>query len=600
MNKYILAFAIVALTAKADNLGLGDSVFANSETANQNISLGDFVGMDSRFIYGNIGIGRSAMEGTTNVMDCIAIGTRAGRGLSNCYGAVMIGNGVGANQFLPDSTSLNGHFFASPLAGGIFCINPTRAENFIDAPLYYKQGTLYINADVEMRNSLAITGIREIHGYDFYLAECGRDSNDGRTWKTPKRTIHAVWKAAKEIAEKEDFTCAVFPGTYWVESAMSSRELIGDGWPADDKTFVEYPKRVEFYSLDGKDKTTISAPLGNLDREDSEYVNLAMSLNDSWRKKESGSDSGLLGRGPLSDAYIPKFQSFHGFTFKRFASTYKESLTNGDYGRTCPAFLGMRFYDCNIEECIFWDPALWGAVAGCVFERTNIRNCEFIHSGGSSHMTRIFLGCSFKDSTITDCTITHPEDETKSMYIYSNSKGFVESYVCVTNMTSHDHLANGVSGALRSSTIVLAGDTYGSESTNVVQASSNCFWIVGYYPSAKGTDNVFALTREDAQIDANGVPKSTDCPAVRFDGRDDAGWKNSGLAALKIAKTRADLRYIDGVLYIYQDGVAVATIAASPYDAPAPASARMFASLPPSQSFESEEEDAHEEIKLKR
>ena len=597
MKNTILIFAAFAASiATAENVGVGLDPFAGSISSDGNVVVGDYIGRGSRGALNNIAIGRDSLSYATNVVDCIAIGANAGTGLANCYGSVMIGTGIGAGRFLPGSTSINDQFFASSLAGGLFAVNPNRESDLRDAPLYYKNGTLFFNGNVEMNGGPVGGSVRAVEGYDYYIAENGNDENDGLTWKTPKRNIWAVWDAMRLRDDLTNATCCAFAGTYMITNAMSSGELMNY---TIHGPFSKYEKRVKFYAIDGKDRTVISAPSDNTERDAGQMVNLAISLHDTWIMNGAaweGADSVGFGRGPYSDGYIYRFQEFHGFTFRNFASTAKDGIS-GATSKRCPAFVGFKFFDCIIEKCLFWDPSGYGSVFGCEFYDCTIRDCILYHSGGNS-TSQVFCGCSFYRTKLTDCETYRPSGDTGKFYLLRSKITVRDSFFDIEDFTENDRLGYTASYPFVNSTFLIGGETYTGENEQAnFDIATNCYFAVGTSPRRTGTNNEYAETWRDAKLTRDGVAASYDCPAVRLDGRDDAGWKNSGLAALKIAKTRADLRYIDGVLYVYQDGVAVATIAATPYAAPASAAPRRFMATPPPTVDEADDADAVYELR---
>lgn len=580
-NTILIVAAFAASIATAENVGVGLDPFAGSIASDGNVVVGDYIGRGARGALNNIAIGRDSLSYATNVVDCVAIGANAGTGLANCYGSVMIGTGIGAGRFLPGSTSINDQFFASSLAGGLFAVNPNREADLRDAPLYYKNGTLYIKGNVSVNGGTAGGSVRAAFGFDYYLAECGSDENDGRHWTRPKKSVQAVWEDVRNRDDVEDVTCCVYAGTYVHTNVTASGELIS----------AHYAKRVKFYAIDGKEHTTITAPEDNLDRDAGDMVNLGVCLGDTWYGPvPDDSDTGDLLVGAWVSGYIYRFQEFHGFSIRGFASTQKSGV-NGAQSKACPAFTGIRFFDCDIADCLLWKSGGYGAVFGCEFYDCTIHDCILYHAGGNNG-TQVFCGCSFYSTKLTNCETYRPSGATGAFSILRGKMTVRDSFFNIEDFTAYDRLSYTADQPFENSTFLIGGETYtGENEPAYFDIATNCYFSVGTSPRRTGTNNEYAETWRDAKLTRDGVAASYDCPAVRLDGRDDAGWKNSGLAALKIAKTRADLRYIDGVLYVYQDGVAVATIAATPYAAPAAAAPRRFMATPPPQPTEDEADD---------
>jgi hypothetical protein len=95
---------------------------------------------------------------------------------------------------------------------------------------------------------------------------------------------------------------------------------------------------------------------------------------------------------------------------------------------------------------------------------------------------------------------------------------------------------------------------YGSKSTD-------CYFCVGENEAPHGgVGNAFAASWTNTYLNAEYVPASIECVAVRDDGRKDAGWKDSGLGCQKAFASRAYIRIEDGALVVYQGGAAIGTI----------------------------------------
>ena len=143
-------------------------------------------------------IGAAAGAYSSNLTDCVGIGYRALRNASDMREVVAIGTGAFTNRTgLTRATYINGQFVAYG-QNNTFAVKANRNTPDTNAPIYYADGVLNLNADeIRFNGATASTGgtggntsAPSLAGFDLYV-DCvnGDDSNTGTTPGTAKRTI---------------------------------------------------------------------------------------------------------------------------------------------------------------------------------------------------------------------------------------------------------------------------------------------------------------------------------------------------------------------------------------------------------------------------
>ena len=121
--------------------------------------------------------------------------------------------------------------------------------------------------------------------------------------------------------------------------------------------------------------------------------------------------------------------------------------------------------------------------------------------------------------------------------------------------------------------------------------ANNCYFCVGenwgsFTDIYASSGNVCAPSWTNNYLNAEYISASIESPAVRTDGRKDAGWKDSGLALEKSMKARADIRIENGNLVVYQGGAIVGRI---PFEAVAMAASTSQTTAQPTETEEPNE-----------
>lgn len=498
-------------------------------------------------------IGENAGQKASSLGNCIAIGSGALRYASKSSGTVAIGEDELANEsFADDTTSINERqlWISKPLDA--FCLNPGKESHITNTPLYYVDGTLFLNP-----RRFSVSGGRgnPPGSYDLYLATDGDDAWDGGSYMRPKRTLDGVWRAANLRTDATNLTCAVFPGTYYLEGTNNTV------WAYDRGKAQRVNRRVRFIALDGPKNTCISAPEDNFSR-DGRFVSLAVSAFDTFYGSKADPD--FLGEGGTLKAGIYRRQTLEGFTVRGFAGTYDP--TGGRFNDTAPTFAGFDFRNCVITGNRFTHTG-WGkaAVLACRFYDCTISGNVFYHTGGTK-ACKLFNSCSFERTRMTDNAIDL-QASSGELQLWYQSAAFTNAFISMIVPPGTPAVKAFVNPAMATAdctTLLLATTNgTGSFSFSLGTNATNSVYVFDAPPAqAEGVDCVsmsadaFRATHDQS----TGIASSIDSPAVRTDGRGDAGCGDSGLAARKAVSVRADIRLVDGSLVLYRDGSPVGTL----------------------------------------
>lgn len=538
----------------SDNGAFGDNAGRSISWANNNLFIGSSAGFAFHEGSGNIAIGRGALRSVGYVNGTVAIGE----------------NELMGADYNSDTTSINGMQLWISEPANAFSICPKKNDDFTNSVIYYVNGKLHLNAEEIVSNGGIIGGGSSfpVDGYDFYVSVNGYDTNSGTDWRHPKRTVEAVWRDAAQVADRTNFTCAVFAGTHYVSEAHTEQQTRLHGVYGYNDL---YPKRVRFVAVEGSERTVLSADADNLDREDSAFINLSISLRDTYNGVKPDPDRGPSSGG-TSGQYVWRVQTFEGFQVVNFGSC--QGLNGGGSSmNVAPCFCGIDFIDCDIHDNFLWQSGTYGAVALCSFENCRIHDNILYHSGGSgTSKTYCYWNCSFKDTFLEEYGLSRPSgwDGIYSLFRYS-----VKAERSAFRFLSDDAHLSFIPSAQSGRCLVDSTFHFGSSNCNIT-ASANiqtnnsvgCYFAMGDGRHASGsvweaTGNV-AAPWTNAVLTAGMVAADVTCPAVRSDGRNDAGWKDSGLSARKMILGRADLRLENGEIAVYQNGVKIGVVSYTP------------------------------------
>lgn len=496
---------------------------ANVACASSNVRVGVNAGLYMDLdCFDNIAIGNGTLAGAEEVSGVVAIGAGELAGVGN----------------LKDTTSINGQQLFVSRHLNAFSINPLQSRYIGDSPLWYLNGSLYLNAAKVY--GVPITH-RSIAGFDFYLSEGGNDDHDGKTPQTAKRTLMSLYVSNTNVTGR----VCVFAGDYAPISNERAAGATIDMFDPNGNSFT-------FVAVEGKERTTITGVYENPDGfDDGRYHTLAFMS------------------GP---------QRFEGFTFRNLSGWRKYSDRTGAAGGSAPMASCCYFRDCAfVSERVYFGYR-YSCFNSCFFEdcTLDIAEAYFMQSGGSVCGT-FAIGCEMYNTRVVIPMIDSLAGNTASEpFRFADECYFEKSLLDLSPVVN-----NNYEGMERSSqksdydscTFIYGISCEGNGVTRFAPSrATNCYFCVGQnwesytniYPER---GNVCASSWTNTLLTAEYVAASVDCPAVRGDGCDDAGWKNSGFALRKTASVRADIRLENGELVVYSDGVAVGRIPFEAYPA---------------------------------
>ena len=522
MKTILAAFSAVALSACYGNIYLG----ANS-------------GKSASGTVNTIALGENAAYGIVNGDGVVAIGNGAAAGSANLKRVVAIGSGELAGvDGLEDAVSINSQQLFISRQLNAFALNPLMEDYIGKSPLWYMNGSLYLNAAKVY--GVPITH-RSIEGYDFYISEGGNDDHDGKTPQTAKRTLMGLYTSNTNATGR----VCVFAGDYAPISNERATGATMDLFDPNGNSFT-------FVAVEGKERTTITGVYENADGfDDGRYHTLAFTS------------------GP---------QSFEGFTFRNISGWRRYSDRTGAAGGSAPMASCCYFRDCAFVSARVYFGYRYACFNSCLFENCTLDIAEayFMQSGGS--VTGTFaISCEMYNTRVVI-----PKIDSLAGNIASEPFRFADSCFFEKSLFDLSPVVNNNNeGMERSSqksdydscTFIYGIACDGNGVTRFAPSrSTNCYFCVGQdwesytniYPER---GNVCASSWTNTLLTAEYIAASVDCPAVRGDGRDDAGWKSSGLAFQKTASVRADIRLESGELVVYSGGVAVGRIPFEAYPA---------------------------------
>lgn len=322
-------------------------------------------------------IGAAAGAYSSNLTDCVGIGYRALRNASDMREVVAIGSGAFTNRAgLTRATYINGQFVAYG-QNNTFAVKANRNTPDTNAPIYYADGVLNLNADeIRFNGATASTGgttgstsAPSLAGFDLYV-DCvnGDDSNAGTTPGTAKRTIDGAYAAVTN----HDMTICLMPGEY----------ASPGGKGADGQDYPDF--RVHYVGPYGKEKTII----------------------------DGGTERLFFG---CSSA----FTSVEGCTLRNMLGRVNR-----------PRFFGLYLYDCAVDisggssGCGF---------ASCVIEKCTITGTAYFASDPSRIFSGFFFKCDVFDSVV-DITSTENDGRKPSLF---HSSYLENTFLRVTGSVRH-------------------------------------------------------------------------------------------------------------------------------------------------------------------
>lgn len=297
--------------------------------------------------------GQASAQSVSRVEDSVFIGHQAGKGAQRLKGVVAIGSGeLSGLSRATNVVSINSMVYASQRENRLW-LTPSPSRTGLSAPLYYDNGTLYLNAA-----TVVTTGVSASDDYDYacYVsASHGDDANDGKSSSKAVRTLDRACQVAT------NGTVCVMAGTYDYPSYYGGFSMITHG--------------VDFIAASGKDQTFITGT--------------------------SAANPGII----HSFGYMSYFK---GFTFSNVVHRYATGQTgSGPYRRGAVeycAFSDCRFeFDCQMQQ--LWQYPLFFY---CIIDACELGG-RLLYAGSTedegddslhNNYGRLFTGCSLVNSVV--------------------------------------------------------------------------------------------------------------------------------------------------------------------------------------------------------
>lgn len=497
---------------------------------------------------GGSGVSRvciGSYAGATNTENgVIAIGANAGIN-SSLANAVLIG----ANEncvwddsgpspcLVPDIysgngiVSINGKQLYINQSNDEFAICPTRNwESITNAPLYYKNGVIYLNGAIQYKNTTAVYSngmeitsfpvmkqyvdsnlqdpavIRALESseYDLFMAPYGNDNYPG-TAVAPKASFEGCLAALNSANKKTGAKIGVLPGFYTPITNPSSG--------TDDYLYTpEGGVCADFIAIAGKDRTIIRGL----------YTNT------------NGFNDGFI----HSMAFASGHQKFKGFSFVNISGfAGEESPSEGYLTAYAPAFSKVTLDDCHIlcSKPIHYS-ATYSAFNDCIITNSIIEDAYLVCDAGNGN-SAVFSNCDIVDSLIR--VKNWASSGALYMHFFGNnvtaSASAFDLPVQTTALTLSD--PTGCSYINCTFRRLASGNAEFDEDRLAglfpQTQASNCYFCVANASVATDQRDNVITSYADAYLNENLVPNSVQCPAVRSVFQRDAGWKDSGLGLAK-------------------------------------------------------------------
>lgn len=527
---------------------LGSQIMDGSKNIDQTVALGDNALSRAENITDSIVIGETAglkMKSNNNV---IAIGKGALSGTEYIDGTVAIGQyEMFGESYNRDTTSINGKqlWISKPLEA--FCINPNKERDITKTPFYYINGELHINAPI-VNESWIIDSEYDMYlgEYDMFLSENGNDANDGLSPRKAKKTIDGIYAAATNSGMR----VGVFPGDYAPPKNYDAK--------SNPKQFIPHTTSLEFIAIEGRGKTSISGI----------YEDGPSGTNGCYHTL----------------AFAEGNHVFRGFKINNISGYYNTGGFSAS-NKYCPAFSCITLVDCEVTCDTLNYYHYYGAFNACMFSNCVVRIGTIKESSSTTAISppNTFAGCTFVETELRIDASESPVNRWK-MFYKANAKN---SLFILPPPIENEVLSTSYSSSAENCTIIYDAPE-GAIPRFIYSKATNSYYAVGTGTVGTG-DNAFAPSWTNTLLNADYVPMSIDCPAVRDDGRKDAGWKDSGLGCQKSFAARANIRIENGALVVYQGGVVIGTI---PMDAVA---TTLKAPRPTASPAPVEEEDPEDE-----
>ncbi|MGN0851862.1 MAG: hypothetical protein ACI4Q3_00635 [Kiritimatiellia bacterium] len=464
VSALILAAGAAESISGVDSLAIGN-LAGKGGSANRTVVIGSGAGAYMTGGDSNLFVGAASGLRTKNVKSSVALGHYAMRGATNLTRCVGIGDlAFKEAKDINGATWINGQFYAGD---GRFWIRPGTGGNETNSPIYYANGTLYLNAQkVVAAGGGVISGGTAGAGaetYDWYVSSAGDDANDGRTAASAKRTIDAAWD---EAAHGDRI--AVLPGTYYSPSGMSVDMTWNDG-----SSVVITNKAVDIVATSGPDYTFI----------------------------DGGGVRSFIGNAG-------SMPTVKGFTVRNIGSSIYSKTYRTGAAAVC--FDGCRMawtnqYEINHSNC---------GMSWCVFTNCDIYASMVVSNyiGGQGY-DNTFVACNLMDSRIK------MEQTDGNKYKFGQNNAVERCLVHLDGAQEVGFWMNscyaplGGSTTWTDSTLIATNCTYKNNSTPL-KTWKDCLVIappseIGTWPESKTEDTLFAAYENPIPLGPDGRPNDS-------------------------------------------------------------------------------------------
>lgn len=512
----------VLLTLAAATLFAASSPTAKAPPGTDNVAFGYGAGYGSGGQNENVVcIGTDAGAFSSNNVGCVFIGADAGKGTSGATGRTVV----------------NGQFCADAREDS-FSIAPSPSAPLL--PIEYRSGTLRENVDFKIETTAANRLAFENAVADVWLSAFdGSDANDGLSPTSAVKTIAGAYTAAYN---------GITNGTFNVSNEIVV--AVAEG---------RYAPCVIYSAL-----TNGIAYVATGDRKDT-IIDGMMATNGTRALGSPHNRTVAVGvRMACPD--ILYSVSMRGFTLTGFNHYY-----HGSHDVRSQVIYGIKFSKCDFtaNDAIVREDS---AFASGIFDECDFHGNKLLC--GTDLAVDAFFGGNSGWSIYGDDVILsrcHVWDNDMSICAYlirSPSTRQKEVSHCLLEVDFYEYYGRpgGSYNTIIAKTLSnphVTGLTHNKDG----QFNTNSFIVVAE-PGPGYTDSIYQVAGScvvsNANLTADRVAADPSCPSVRSDGRRDYGYRDSGLGYETAFALRADIRFEDGALCVYTNGVRAGTVTFTP------------------------------------
>ena len=508
-TKATIAFAALMVGACSTGpLLAASSPTAKAPPGTDNIAFGYGAGFGASGQSENVVcIGTDSGMNSSGNADCVFIGRDAGKGASGATGRTVI-NG----QFCADAGEDSFSIAPSPSAPR--------------PPIEYRAGTLCENVDFKIETTAANRLAFEKAVADVWLSAFdGDDANDGLSPSNAVRTIAEAYAVAYNgitngtFSASNEVVVAVAEGRYApciIESAITNG--------------------IAYIATGDRTDTIIDGSLA------------------WWMVTGSSKTNGV----PMAFLWQPCRMT--GFTITSF--NHRMRLANTSRGNRTMTD-GIRFERCDIVGN--YTPSYYGWIAG-TFVDCDIHGNKVLTSVDDTAVGTVFGAWADYDRECAYLTRCHVWDNDFSVCAELFYSG-CSADSCLFEVEFYEgKIPSGGYNTIIAKTFSnpnVSGLTHNKDG----QFNTNSFVVVAE-PGPGYTDSIYQIAGScvvsNANLTADRVAAAPSCPSVRSDGRRDYGYRDSGLGYETAFALRADIRFEDGALCVYTNGVKAGTATFTP------------------------------------